>query len=163
MVIDVVGNQLDARMIGVTGNVLDHFRIVKGAALPACSDGVDQDGDGRFDFPQDPGCASAAAAFEDPACDNGADDDGDGLADFPDDPGCGLAAGARENPQCDDDLDNDSDGAVDWDGGPLGKPIDAQCTAAPSADSETPACGLGVELAIVLALLARGQGPRRTR
>ena len=56
MVIDVVGRQLDARMIGVTGNVLDQFQIVKGPALPVCSDGIDEDGDGDVDHPADSLC-----------------------------------------------------------------------------------------------------------
>jgi hypothetical protein len=122
MVIDVVGRQLDARMIGVSGNVLDHFQIVKGAALPVCSDGIDQDGDGRFDHPSDPGCASAA--------------------------------GTIENPRCDDDLDNDGDGALDWDGGAAAGAPDPHCTS-PFKDSELArTCGLGVELSLVMSLLA---------
>jgi hypothetical protein len=43
MVIDVAGNQLDASFLGVAGNVLDHFRIVKGGQPP------DQDLDGVAD------------------------------------------------------------------------------------------------------------------
>jgi len=43
LVIDVDGNRLDARFLGVAGNVLDHFQIVKGPLL------VDQDGDGVED------------------------------------------------------------------------------------------------------------------
>ena len=56
-----------------------------------CSDGLDDDGDGLIDFPDDPGCADGldpderGAIFE---CDNGIDDDGDGLIDFPEDDGC---------------------------------------------------------------------------
>jgi hypothetical protein len=58
---------------------------------PDCSDGLDDDGDGLTDFPNDPGCTDAfdtderGAAYE---CDNGLDDDGDGLFDYPDDFGC---------------------------------------------------------------------------
>jgi hypothetical protein len=50
----------------------------------ACSDGLDNDGDGRIDLGNDPGCASAADPSELGAvqCDNGLDDDSDGLADF---------------------------------------------------------------------------------
>ncbi len=56
MVIDVVGRRLDARFIGVPGNVLDHFAIVKGPELPECSDGLDNDGDGGVDHPADSLC-----------------------------------------------------------------------------------------------------------
>jgi len=43
LVIDVDGNRLDARFLGVAGNVLDHFQIVKGPEL------TDQDQDGIAD------------------------------------------------------------------------------------------------------------------
>src|SRR5206468_1041110 len=33
-------------------------------ALPACSDGVDNDGDNKIDFPADPGCTNAADTSE---------------------------------------------------------------------------------------------------
>jgi hypothetical protein len=116
MVIDVVGRQLDARMIGVTGNVLDHFRIVKGPVLPICSDGIDQDGDAKFDFPGDPGCASDLAGIEDPECDDGLDNDGDLAVDFPSDIGCYSASDPSEGRECDDGIDNDGDGLVDLSG-----------------------------------------------
>lgn len=46
--------------------------------------GVDDDGDGRTDFPDDPGCASADDVSERalPQCANGLDDDGDGDVDY---------------------------------------------------------------------------------
>jgi hypothetical protein len=50
--------------------------------LPQCMDGIDNEGDGVADFPQDPGCASALAVTEGTACDNGVDDDGDGNVDW---------------------------------------------------------------------------------
>ncbi|HEV2057835.1 MAG TPA: hypothetical protein VGR11_00675, partial [Solirubrobacteraceae bacterium] len=34
--------------------------VVTVAAAPECSDGLDNDGDGRIDFPLDPGCAGAS-------------------------------------------------------------------------------------------------------
>jgi hypothetical protein len=40
MVIDIEGNRLDGTFLGVSGNVLDHFRIEKGPAI------LDQDQDG---------------------------------------------------------------------------------------------------------------------
>jgi hypothetical protein len=67
----------------------------------ACADGVDNDGDGKVDFPADPGCASPGADDEGdpanaPACANGADDDGDGQVDYPADSECGAASSEDE-------------------------------------------------------------------
>ncbi len=57
---------------------------------PACEDGLDNDGDGRADFPADPGCALASDVDEvgPPACLDLHDNDDDGRTDFPLDPGC---------------------------------------------------------------------------
>lgn len=66
----------------------------------ACADGLDNDGDGRVDFPADPGCASAAdnnEAEPPAACADGLDNDGDGLADYPADPGCAAAGDNDES------------------------------------------------------------------
>jgi hypothetical protein len=74
------------------------------APVPACRDGVDNDGDERVDFPADPGCSGPGARIEDPPCDDGMDDDHDGRVDLADrdcarayafsetprPPGCGL-------------------------------------------------------------------------
>jgi len=90
-----------------------------------CSDGIDNDGDGLVDYPQDPGCRSANDfAEKHPACSDGLDNDGDGLVDFPDDTGCMSDAGTAEQPPaCSDGLDNDGDGKIDY-------PTDVQCTSA---------------------------------
>jgi len=91
-----------------------------------CSDGLDNDGDGLVDFPDDPGCFDGELGVEDPACDDGVDNDGDGLIDYPDDP---------------------------------------QCTAAFVAKEALTGCGLGAELALLLAALwvpwRRARGARR--
>ena len=58
---------------------------------PACSDGLDDDGDGLTDHPEDPGCASPLDADErgpDSTCDDRVDEDRDGVADYPNDPKC---------------------------------------------------------------------------
>jgi hypothetical protein len=58
---------------------------------PDCNDGLDEDGDGAIDFPEDPGCSSLDDDSEldaSLACDNGLDDDADGWIDFPEDWGC---------------------------------------------------------------------------
>ncbi len=68
---------------------------------PQCSDGVDNDGDGKFDHPADPGCSTAddddeASTAPPPPrppakCADGQDNDGDGKTDHPADPGCSTA------------------------------------------------------------------------
>jgi cysteine-rich repeat protein len=140
-----------------------------------CADGVDNDGDGRTDHPNDPGCSSASDFLEtSPAlvCDNGLDDDGDGFVDVPEDPGCANPSGAFENPQCQDGINNDGQPGIDFDGGasvnggvPLASP-DPQCTAAwvnREAAQNTVGCGIGPELALLvpaLAALRRRRGVR---
>ena len=89
-------------------------------ASAACQDGVDNDNDGRIDFPADPGCSSATDTTEngEAACQDNIDNDGDGLKDFPLDPGCVNAQDNDEfnapTPQCRDGIDNDGDGRVDF-------------------------------------------------
>jgi hypothetical protein len=51
---------------------------------PECSDGIDNDADGEVDFPDDPGCQSAGAPFENPICDDRFDNDDDGVVDLAD-------------------------------------------------------------------------------
>lgn len=55
-----------------------------------CEDDEDNDGDGRTDFPQDPGCSSVDDDSEagEPECQDNADNDNDGQTDHPADPGC---------------------------------------------------------------------------
>jgi hypothetical protein len=64
----------------------------------ACDDGADNDGDGKTDFPDDPGCTSAGDRSEIdplPACADGTDNDGDGKIDLLD-PGCSEAMDGNE-------------------------------------------------------------------
>ncbi len=73
--------------------------------VPRCADGTDDDGDGKIDWPADPGCAEArdddeADPSTPPACANGVDDDGDGRVDWPADPGCVAAGDDDERDQC---------------------------------------------------------------
>ncbi len=107
---------------------------------PACSDGVDNDSDGFTDFPNDPGCTSAADTDETdpppPACSDGVDNDSDGFTDFPNDPGCTSAADTDETDPpppaaCADGVDNDSDGFTDF-------PADPGCTSAADTDETDP-------------------------
>ncbi|MBA3456906.1 MAG: hypothetical protein H0T42_27705 [Deltaproteobacteria bacterium] len=67
---------------------------------PVCGDGLDDDGDGKLDFPADPGCVSAVDADEADDCPSG--------------PGC---------PDCSDGVDNDLDSLIDY-------PADTTCKAA---------------------------------
>lgn len=70
-------------------------------APTACSDGIDNDGDGVIDFGQDPGCSSAADLDETNAkCADGIDNDGDGLVDYPADKGCAAADDDDETDPC---------------------------------------------------------------
>ncbi len=68
----------------------------------ACNDGLDNDGDGRIDYPFDPGCPSIADLDETdpiptPQCGDGLDNDGDGLIDYPADPDCDAASDDDES------------------------------------------------------------------
>jgi cysteine-rich repeat protein len=145
-----------------------------------CADGLDNDGDGRTDHPDDPGCASATDYLEtNPAraCDNGLDDDGDGRIDVPDDPGCRDPNGNLEKPQCQDGLDNDGQPGIDFDGGasldldldgfvdaqfnpamPALGAADPQCTS-PWLNRESAStgggCGVGPELVLLLPALVQ--------
>jgi PKD repeat protein len=74
--------------------------IVRASAHPACSDGIDNDGDGLVDYPNDPGCRSANDLTEYGGltrCDDGLDNDGDEAADYPADAQCTSAAFDFEN------------------------------------------------------------------
>ena len=133
-----------------------------------CDDGLDNDGDGAIDVGVDPGCASALdpdGSERDSTgsylCDDGDDDDGDTFADFPDDPACRDPSWPQEASQCQDGLNNDGQLGTDFDGGESihgvgnGDPdgADLECTQA-WVQGESPSCGLGYELALVLGALA---------
>jgi hypothetical protein len=74
--------------------------------LPECADGLDNDGDGDVDHPEDPGCVPLGLA-EGTACDDDLDNDADGKLDW-DGAGVGAADPAcqgdprrrREGPAC---------------------------------------------------------------
>jgi hypothetical protein len=74
---------LDAFLGGSVGGVgvLFFENVEVGSGI--CADGLDNDGDGQYDAPADPGCASASDTNEKSSaqCDNGLDDDGDGWID----------------------------------------------------------------------------------
>ena len=82
---------------------------------PACSDGIDNDGDGLTDSAEDPGCFGPEDRQEYSQCSDGIDNDNDGLTDFGMDPGCFAPFYPFESPACDDGVDNNDDGLVDLD------------------------------------------------
>jgi hypothetical protein len=100
---------MDVDLLRSTQGVLDpvrgalcpflYERVKSGtpASVPACSDGVDNDGDGLTDAPADPGCFGPAELLEDPACNDGMDNDHDGLIDLAD-PDCNDPYGTTESP-----------------------------------------------------------------
>ncbi len=117
-----------------------------------CSDGLDNDGDGRVDQ-GDPQCFGPRGAESElgngrqavDVCANGLDDDGDGLFDR-DDPECMAASGMAEDvptfaepplSACSDETDNDGDGDVDY-------PADAACYG-PSGRTEEAVRKLGFD------------------
>ena len=161
------------------------FFVYFGGPPADCFNGLDDDGDGLFDFPADPGCAAAASANESPQCNDGADNDGDTLVDLAD-PECVSASRDDESvppPACSDGLDNDGDGKIDHDGGqsiygvctggvcPPGvsdpnqdgiADPDTYCVGNPTRTTEKqPSCGIGAELVLVMPLL--GFAARRRR
>ncbi len=118
-----------------------------------CSDGVDNDGDGMVDFPDDPGCISEADETEDslasPQCSDGRDNDNDGLIDYPTDPGCFAPQQDDEKddcpagpncPECGNKKDDDMNGSTDF-------PNDPGCTSASDSTeviNNPVACGAGL-------------------
>jgi hypothetical protein len=148
------------------------------ALPPGCDDGVDNDGDGRTDA-EDTGCSSPSDDSERDAaapCDDGLDNDADGLIDHaPDpggDPGCVVPAARSESPECQDGVDNQGDGTIDYDGGlsalGAGSPgladPDPSCILPWQEREGAGACGLGLEIALLLlpiAWLRCGRSPTR--
>ncbi|NVB83468.1 MAG: hypothetical protein HOV81_34160 [Kofleriaceae bacterium] len=138
-----------------------------GLTTPECSDGIDNDGDGAIDFPDDPSCdndndeESGAAS---PQCNDGRDNDNDGKIDFPYDPGCSLPNEDQEEddcpdgprcPQCSNGVDDDMNGTTDWPDDGLG------CAAAGDGDEYTrnpAACGNGVTIKLAPAGGHTGDG-----
>jgi len=55
---------------------------IQDVPLLACEDGIDNDDDGRIDFPADMGCESPSSVTESPQCDDGEDNDDDDCVDW---------------------------------------------------------------------------------
>lgn len=141
------------------------------ATLAVCDDGLDNDWDGAIDAPGDAGCAGATDFSERHACDDGADNDGDGWTDAGSDPGCRDPDGVIEDPQCQDGLDNDDASGTDFDAGASVLGAAGADPAGPDPQCDQPwknreaarqgYCGLGPELALVLASLMAWRGLKR--
>ncbi len=80
--------------------------------LAVCEDGIDNDGDGQIDFPNDTGCASARDDSEKPH-DLECTDPGDDSEDVDPTPTPNPTPTPTPTPQCSDGVDNDNDGFVD--------------------------------------------------
>lgn len=59
-----------------------------GSFIIQCSDGIDNDGDGKIDYGSDNGCRDIMDNDEKTQCQDGIDNDGNGRIDYPDDRGC---------------------------------------------------------------------------
>jgi glucose/arabinose dehydrogenase len=130
-VVSMDGTGAHAVTIGVSdGPAVASTTFNWNVPVPACSDGIDNDGDGLVDYPADPGCASPTSTMENPACQDGIDNDGDGKIDF--------------------------DGGASANHGVALGPPDPQCTSATKKTEKPPAgCGLGAELALLVPLIGR--------
>ncbi len=124
-----------------------------GFSRTRCSNGVDDDGDGKIDYRADgtgdPGCADK---FDDdeknpngPVCDDGKDNDLDGKVDYKadgsGDPGCTDPTDNDEKdiPQCRDGKDNDGDGKIDF-------PADPGCSGTEDDnENDLPVCSDGLD------------------
>ncbi|MBK7950539.1 MAG: trypsin-like serine protease [Deltaproteobacteria bacterium] len=101
-----VGQPASTSLFGNGGLIVDLYAY-RDAILAVtdrrdCSDGLDDDGDGFVDFPDDPGCSDERDASERSVahqCDNGLDDDGDLAIDFPNDDGCLYPTNPVEAPE----------------------------------------------------------------
>ena len=98
-----------------------------------CSNGLDDDGDDRIDWPDDPQCDDGSDTTEgpqarEPRCNDGVDNDADGRVDLVD-AGCYDRRDDDETddpgpaPACGDGVDNDEDGETDY-------PDDPECESA---------------------------------
>jgi len=113
-------------------------RLAPESECPACSNTLDDDGDGAVDAAEDLGCQDGASPLEDPECQDGIDNDGVAGIDF--------------------------DGGTSVLGAPDPNGADLQCTEPwqdREANASSSSCGMGVELVPVLA--AAGWLRRRIR
>jgi hypothetical protein len=114
------------------------------SSIPACANGIDDDGDGWTDDAEDPGC-TATGIRENPQCQDGVGNDGDGLVDFDGGQSIHGACGGGGCPP----------GVSDPEGDGVANP-DPQCLSAPQRNRESQGgCGLGAEIAAAFLALPR--------
>ena len=114
---------------GDYGKLVARFKVSNTVVNPTyqCNDSIDNDGDGRVDYPNDPGCSSPTdndeynVVNQTYQCNDGYDNDGDGRVDYPNDPGCYSYTDndeynqvVNQTYQCNDGYDNDGDGLRDY-------------------------------------------------
>jgi hypothetical protein len=120
-----------------------------------CSNGIDDDGDGKVDYPNDPGCSSSSDTSESPdptppptasQCSNGIDDDGDGKVDYPNDPGCSSSSDTSESP------DPVTTGETDpcFDGAQPGGPMCELAVGSGASSETTDYFGCGITVSCLL-------------
>ena len=100
--VDINGDgQIDILDVqSVAGRVGTQLQIACQEGAPiihACSDELDNDGDGSVDHPNDPGCVDVLSEVENPQCNDGIDNDGDGSIDLAD-PDCSQPWDTSEFP-----------------------------------------------------------------
>lgn len=138
-------------LYGNAGLIVDLFayraEILAIIDQPDCGNGLDDDGDGVADYPNDPGCTSLLDPSEhEPTvvCDNEIDDDNDGFIDLLD-AGCSGPGDPDERgaaAQCDNGFDDDDDLLFDF-------PEDPSCLHSTNL-YEAPEPGIGILLAVGL-------------
>ncbi len=132
-----IPDDAQAGLYAVTFKVVDNFGgkdtevvfiTVTNVVKPQCDDKLDNDNDGKVDYPNDPGCTnkddnneSDDPSVDIPECKDGIDNDSDGKIDFPKDAGCSNENDDNESDdppenvsQCEDRIDNDGDGKIDY-------------------------------------------------
>lgn len=75
--------------------VTSAVRVAITTTVPQCSDGIDNDADGKADYPNDPDCLSQFDNSEKPECSDGIDNNANGLIDTADS-SCTSATDTRE-------------------------------------------------------------------
>ena len=130
--------------LGAAGSALVAVSVAPSG--PACSDGLDNDGDGFVDYPEDPGCRHPTTPSESTECQDGIDNDGVPGIDFD---GGQSIHGACTGGAC-------PPGVSDPEGDGVANP-DPQCLGTGWRNREAPvsACGLGLELLLLAPLALR--------
>lgn len=116
------------------GQVLDYPGVSRETTVAACSDGIDNDLDGKIDC-QDQDCRAYCREDTDAACHDGKDNDLDGNSDCKDSE-CKAYCVESSQAACSDGIDNDQNGKTDCDDGACAK-------FCPEADAK--ACSDGVD------------------